>query len=214
MLCNFDLYTGQTDNANEGEELTHGVVLRVTEHLADARRVVYTDNFYTSPVLVQSLLLERGFHLVGTIRTNRCGYPVQLKADTKNFEKHAPCEAVRYGNMLLLQGKDRRVVSMLSTVHKGNSHVYVTRYSKVMGHHIERHIRQPESIRDYNAHMGGVDRFDQHSSDNRLQLSIYTWKFTESRRKSVSTAGTRRKCSGNLSPSATRARLRVTCTFC
>ena len=179
MLCNFDLYTGQTDDANEGEGLTHGVVLRVTEHLANAGRVVYTDNFYTSPALAQSLL-ERGFHLVGTIRTNRRGFPVQLKADTKDFEKHAPRGAMRYvrdGNMLLQQWKDRRVVSMLSTIHKGNSHVYVTRHSKVMGHHVEQNIRQPESIRDYNAHMGGVDRFDQRAAAYRvLRRTRKYWK--------------------------------------
>ena len=179
MLCNFDLYTGQTDDANEGEGLTHGVVLRVTEHLANAGRVLYTDNFYTSPALAQSLL-ERGFHLVGTIRTNRRGFPVQLKADTKDFEKHAPRGAMRYvrdGNMLFQQWKDRRVVSMLSTVHKGNSHVYVTRHSKVMGHHVEQNIRQPESIRDYNAHMGGVDRFDQRAAAYRvLRRTRKYWK--------------------------------------
>ena len=293
--CKFDLYTGgQTDDANEEEGLTHGVVLRVTEHLANAGRVVYTDNFYTSPALAQSLL-ERGFHLVGTIRTNRRGFPVQLKADTKDFEKHAPRGAMRYvrdGNMLLQQRKDRRVVSMLSTVHKGNSHDYVTRHSKVMGHHVEQNIRQPKSIRDCNAHMGGVDRFDQRAAayrvlrrtrkywksifldmldvaavnsfllfqlyrsqnpgayqdptstlgrrstptwcvnlprstsvhprrlaatillqHNNLQLSICTWQLTESRRKTVSTAGTRRKWSGNVSLSAARARSTCTSLF-
>ena len=46
MLCNFDLYTGQNDDANEGEGLTPGVVLRESEHLADAGRVVYTDNSF------------------------------------------------------------------------------------------------------------------------------------------------------------------------
>ena len=45
---------------------------------------------------------------------------------------------------------------------------------------------------------------------NNLQLSICTWQLTESRRNTVSTAGTWRKCSGKVSLSAARAR--STCT--
>ena len=86
MLCNFELYTGQQQaDASEGEGLTHAVVLRLTEHLANSGRIIYTDNFYTSPALTESLR-ERGFHLVGTVRSNRRGFPQELKADTKKLK--------------------------------------------------------------------------------------------------------------------------------
>ena len=171
MLCNFELYTGQQQaDASEGEGLTHTVVLRLMEHLANSGRIIYTDNFYTSPALTESLR-ERGFHLVGTVRSNRRGFPQELKADTKKIEKHAARGAmrnVRDGNVLVQQWKDHCTVSMLSTIHKGHSHVMVTRDTKVQGHHVELNIRQPVTVNDYNTHMGGVDTFDQRAAAYRV----------------------------------------------
>ena len=178
MLCKFEIYTGQA-GANDCDGLTHAVVLRLTEHLAGAGRILFTDNFYTSPALAESLL-ERGSHLVGTVRTNRRGYPMQLKTDLKNFEKHAERGETRYvreGNILVQQWKDRRVVSMLSTVHRGDSHVMVTRHTKVNGQHVELNIRQPTCVRDYNKNMGGVDTFDQRAAAYRtLRRTNKYWK--------------------------------------
>ena len=178
MLCKFEIYTGQA-GANDGDGLTHAVVLRLTEHLAGAGRILFTDNFYTSPALAESLL-ERGSHLVGTVRTNRRGYPMQLKTDLKNFEKHAERGETRYvreGNILVQQWKDRRVVSMLSTMHRGDSHVMVTRHTKVNGQHVELNIRQPTCVRDYNKNMGGVDTFDQRAAAYRtLRRTNKYWK--------------------------------------
>ena len=178
MLCKFEIYTGQA-GANDGEGLTHAVVLRLTDHLADAGRILFTDNFYTSAALAESLL-ERGSHLVGTVRANRRGFPAQLKTDVKSFEKHAERGETRYvrnGDILIQQWKDRRVVSMLSTVHRGNSHIMVTRHTKVNGQHTALNIRQPTCVRDYNKKMGGVDSFDQRAAAYRtLRRTRKYWK--------------------------------------
>ena len=105
---------------------------------------------------------------------------MQLKTDLKNFEKHAERGETRYvreGNILVQQWKDRRVVSMLSTVHRGDSHVMVTNHTKVNGQHVELNIRQPTCVRDYNKNMGGVDTFDQRAAAYRtLRRTNKYWK--------------------------------------
>ena len=53
-------------------------------------------------------------------------------------------------------------MTMLSTVHSGDDRVQVTRNTKVNGEHVVLQLNQPKCIQDYNAHMVGVDVFDQH----------------------------------------------------
>ena len=84
---------------------------------------------------------------------------------------------VRNGDVLVQQWKDRCTVSMLSTIHKGHSHVMVTRHAKVQGQHVELNIWQPVAVNDYNTHMGGVDTFEQWAAAYRVlrRTRIY-WK--------------------------------------
>ena len=136
--------------------------------------VVTTDNFYTSHALATSLL-EHGIYLVGTIRTNQHGFPQELKTDAKQFEKHGgrgDTRYVRQGDLLLQQWKDRRVVNVLSTVHRGHTYGMVTRNTKVDGQHVQLHVRQPRCIADYNHWMGGVNTFDQLAATHRILRKV------------------------------------------
>ena len=169
MLFNFDIYTGK--DAADDEGLTHAVVHRLTADLAAGHNVVlFTDNFYTSPALAESMF-ARSIYLTGTLRLNRCGVPEEFQCDRKAFKKRSERGVTRYiqkNDILYQQWKDRRCVTMLSTIHRGNDHCMVTRNAKVNGAHQQLQIRQPKCIRDYNQKMGGVDCFDQHVAAYRV----------------------------------------------
>lgn len=81
--------------------------------LHNAGRVFYTDNFHTFPALAENLLNRRS-SFVGTVHSNRRGFPLELKADLKYFEKQAQQGETCYlpgENILIQQCKDHRVVS-------------------------------------------------------------------------------------------------------
>ena len=66
---------------------------------------------------------------------------------------------------------------MLSSVHRGNAHVAVTRNTKVDGQHVQLELRQPKCIHDYNKKMRGVDSFDQQAAAYRaLHRTRKYWK--------------------------------------
>ena len=113
--------------------------------------------------------MAHGLQIVGTLKLNRTGIPENLK-HVKMFDKHAARGTMWYeqeGDTLFVQSKDRRTVTMLSTVHSGNDSVQVTRNTKVNGEHVVLQLNQPKCIQDYNAHMGDIDVFDQHVAAHR-----------------------------------------------
>ena len=137
MLCDFEVYTGQAEAGDDG--LTHDVVRRLADRLDHQGYIFVTDNFDTSASLGKTMT-QHGSHLVGTIRTNRRGFPAALKNDTKLFLKQADHEAtwyVRQGDAVIQQWKDRRVVSEFSTFHRGHASALVTRNVKLDDRHAQ-----------------------------------------------------------------------------
>ena len=134
MLCDFEVYTGQAEAGDDGltytgqaeagdDGLTYDVVRRLTDRFDHQGYTFVTDNFYTSAALGETMT-QHGSHLVGTIRTNRRGFPAALKNDTKLFLRQADRGATRYvrqGDAVIQQWKDKRVVSVLSTFHHGHA---------------------------------------------------------------------------------------------
>ena len=177
ILFDFELYTGQVEASAQG--LTHDVVSRLCGSLHNNNHILFTDNYYTSAALATSLL-EKNIYVVGTVRTNRQGFPDILKSDAKKLEKYADRGATRYARdnqILFQQWKDNRVVSMLSTVHRGNKYTTVTRNVKVNGQYQQLEVKQPECISLYNEKMGGVDQFNQHAQVYRtLRKTLKYWR--------------------------------------
>ena len=77
--CNLQIYTGK--EGNDGER---GLANRVVKDLLDGYQGLghhlYVDNFYTSPKLFKDLL-ETGTLACGTVRSNRRGFPPELKTN-------------------------------------------------------------------------------------------------------------------------------------
>lgn len=135
--------------------MTSAVVLHLVEPISGRGHRLYTDNLYTSPGLFSELSLQ-GFGACGTLRLNRRGVPPEAKTSLKKGEKRviAIDETTN-----VVQWHDKRVVSVLSTLH-GDRTVSVQRRSRhaVGGQEV---VDKPEAVTEYNKYMGGVDRGDQ-----------------------------------------------------
>ena len=66
-----------TQGVNRFFGLSGQVVISLTRHLQDEGRTVYTDNFYTSPILAH-YLESKGIYTCGTVRCHRKGFPAEL----------------------------------------------------------------------------------------------------------------------------------------
>lgn len=87
---NFEVYVGKHgDRVKMIFGLSSKVVLGLIRSLQETGREVYTDNFYTSPMLAK-FLTSKGLYLRGTVRTNGIVFPqslVKKKKDSKQLER-------------------------------------------------------------------------------------------------------------------------------
>ena len=75
---------------------------------------IFTDRFYTSPNLCEELR-KMYFYYTGTVMVRKKGMPTDLA--TKNKRKQHEVVAFRKDdNIMALQWKDKRVVTMLSSM--------------------------------------------------------------------------------------------------
>ena len=131
---------------------TAGIVLRLIEPITGRGHHLYTDNFYTSPTLYAELRLEA----CGTLRLNHRGVPPEAKSALKKGERRSvPVD----DNLAIVQWHDKRIVSVLSTVHS-DAPIQVERRSRHAPNGREI-VEKPEAVVEYNKFMGGVDRGDQ-----------------------------------------------------
>lgn len=126
------------------------LVMRLLTGLTDTGRTVFMDRFFNSLPLTERLL-ARNTQVVGTVNTNRRGLPQPIKTQKL---KRGEVISFRKGRIMCLKWKDKREVTMISTVHS-NSSVSIQRYGDVQP------VLKPVCIRDYNEYMGGVDKSDQ-----------------------------------------------------
>ena len=167
--CHFELYTGQQLEHSE-YGLTHDLVMRLVDLYLDQHYQLFTDNYYTSHTLATSLL-HRNTYLVGTVRSNRQGFPDRLK-QVAAFQRHGQRGDMRYervGEIVYVQWLDKRSVTVLSTMHRATSSVVVThKVRNDEGNWVDRDFPKPAAVDFYNRNMGGVDVFDQLASSYRL----------------------------------------------
>ena len=126
--------------------------------------ILYMDNFYSSVLF--SDLPASGFGAVGTLDTGRRGVPSSIAAQKKKMQK--PCYDRGYGvwkrdgDLVYNIWKDTKVVCTVSTIHNGHSDNTVKQRKKKAGGGCEEvQVPIPNSIYEYNQHMGGVDLSDQ-----------------------------------------------------
>ena len=112
-VLDFDIYTGaEADPVKKG--LGYRLVMKLIEQYQGKGHCVFVDNFYTSPQLLLDLL-ARSTYCVGTVKTNRKDFPVQLI-----LEETMDPGCFRFataGQLTAVWWRDRRDVYALSTMH-------------------------------------------------------------------------------------------------
>lgn len=104
--------------------------------------------------------------VVGTIRQNRKEYPKDLANQKLTLDE---ISFRRRGNVAVLKWKDKREVSVLTTIHNPTQRVLTTT------RHATR--EKPIAVRDYSKYMSGCDHSDQfHAYIPLRRRSLKWWK--------------------------------------
>lgn len=75
VVVDFEVYTGGENNPGG---LAHDAVVRLANGMENSNRILFTDNFYTSTKLANSLR-EKNIFFVSTMRTNRKEFPAVMQ---------------------------------------------------------------------------------------------------------------------------------------
>ena len=181
-IIGFEVYMGKgTSSAGDSHPMdpqcrrATTLVLSLLEkfQLLNKGHRVYMDNYYTSPELLEELYF-RETYACGTVRNNRKGMPITMKAMNVKPLKSA---FLRNGPSLCLHWKGakskmkKKPVTLLSTIH--DAHELLT---KKKDSHSNR-IPKPEIIYQYTKNMSGVDLSDQYMAFHmNLRKSMKWWR--------------------------------------
>jgi hypothetical protein len=118
-LCSKGGYTYKTivyagkDTSRIGS-VAESVVMKLMDGLLDNGRRLFTDNWYTSIPLAETLI-KRKTHMIGTVRRNRRGLPKQVTG--KKLKRGSVVAQQNRLGVTVLKWRDKRDVLMLSTTH-------------------------------------------------------------------------------------------------
>ena len=164
--CNLELYTGKQETSDRGA--TFDIVNRLISPYLGCGRILYVDNFYTSPDLF-TFLRENRTLACGTMRMNQKNGPPKpmvpklKKGDTRVI-------LLTNGELNLIKFMDRKEVRLLTTAHDA---------SKVQTGKVNPVTKEPivkfHAVHEYNQYMGAVDRSDQMVSYNAFKRRTLKW---------------------------------------
>lgn len=125
--CDFVIYIGKNNNEQPSENgLGYDVVRKLVNNFVNQGYHIYFDNFSTSPKLVADLF-SLGLPSCGTAAENRKSFPDSMKKG-KEWARRKERGTMRWdreGEVLPLQSKDNRPVTMLTSIHNANDYVLV-----------------------------------------------------------------------------------------
>jgi len=167
----FEVYQGKKTNANEltvKYGLGGRVVYELCNKLFHGNYTVYFDNYFSSIPLLEALK-EKSVHAAGTIRSNRVGLPI-MKND-KQMKRGETDHKISDTGLSYYKWKDNKAVHLLSNFH-GTKMATVTRTNKDGS---KCDIMCPETVKDYNESMGGVDKADMLKSLYGIDRKAKKW---------------------------------------
>lgn len=164
-VLDFVVYTGTDVDIAQNDPLgfSGAVVKHLMVNFLGKNHILYTDNYYTSPILSQ-YLKEHRTESCGTVHATRNGFP------TFPNTQRGDCVKKKSGNILALKWHDKRPVHMLTTIHKGE----MVDSGKVE-HGTCNSILKPDAVLDYNVNMRFVDRSDLMVSTIDCLRKSSTW---------------------------------------
>ncbi|XP_045505807.1 piggyBac transposable element-derived protein 3-like [Colias croceus] len=182
---NFIIYAGKDkDDERLPSEPEIGVVGQTVMRLLrvvpkQKNHIVYFDNYYTSLPLMYHLATE-GIHSLGTIQRNRLGKTCKLPHKQDVMKSSIPRGTyeeyvTNFENVDIsaVSWKDNKQVVLASTYVGAEPVETIHRYDKKLKRKIE--IACPKLVKEYNAHMGGVDLMDSHLGRYRIRIKSRKW---------------------------------------
>lgn len=153
-----DIYTGKSELENSDEDrkefgLGGSVVLSLLKNVRGENHKVFMDNFFSSIPLMEELK-NRGILACGTIRSNRKDFP-QLKNDKVLKRGEFDYRSTPSG-ITVFKWKDSKAVNFISNFHG----ITTTTVQRKQKDGTKTTVSCPQVVKDYNAHMGGVDKHD------------------------------------------------------
>uniref|UniRef100_A0A096LW21 Si:dkey-19f4.2 n=1 Tax=Poecilia formosa TaxID=48698 RepID=A0A096LW21_POEFO len=175
----FQLYTGKS-NVSSGKGLSFDVVTTlVRKEYLGSGYIVYTDNFYTSPVLFKHLRTQ-GFGACGTYRQGRVGVPTTTENALTKKSPRGSIRWIRDGELLFVKWMDTREVSMCSTIHPVYTGESVQRWQKSPDGKVQKvAVPRPTAVTEYNKYMGGVDTSDQMIGTHSIHRKTKRWHLVD-----------------------------------
>lgn len=134
---------------NDEHGFSGSVVKTIMAPWMNKGHILYTDNYYTSPLLAR-FLLENRTGLVGTVKPQRREMPV-----FDNDIAVGECQRRKSDNILSVRWKDKREVNLLTTIHDGT----MVNSGKV-SHKTNAPLYKPDCVLDYNINMRLIDKSD------------------------------------------------------
>ena len=149
LVLKIRIYSGVSfsDVNNLGQSAA--VVIELLEGYLDKGHIVYTDNYYNSVKLVKKMT-GRSTYICGTLRFDRKENPKDLV--TKKL-KRGELFWKRSDSVVICKWRDKREVLTISNMHQIEMVDCMNRNKKV--------TKKPNTVRDYNSGMLGIDRSDQ-----------------------------------------------------
>ena len=145
---------------------------------------LFTDNFYTSPILLTELL-QYGIVSTGTLNVTRKHIPTEVVTVKKMAEKRTVSRGTGYyfrkekTDITYCVWHDTKTVLLASTAYAGHSESSVKQRVKdaVTNESVKKDVPCPIMLMKYNKSMGGVDKSDQYISyHNILRKTSKYWK--------------------------------------
>lgn len=180
----FEVYSGggSKNNILPGEPdlgESGNTVVRLARMVSrNVNHIIYFDNFYTSVPLV-AYLAKEGIFSLGTVRVNRlrnCKLPEKNTIMKKNVPRGFYEENVATVDDIDVSAvvwKDNKPVNLLSTYVGAEPATTVTRFDKSKKERVA--IPCPKIIKEYNAHMGGVDLLDSFIGRYHITMKSRKW---------------------------------------
>jgi hypothetical protein len=154
-LLHFEVYEGKgQDPSIEGA--TYDTVMRMVQQYQDQQLVLFTDNWFTSPTLMNALQ-QRGIRLCGSVRRNRKGMPSIPKAAIDGLRRGEYIQRQK-GDSSFVAWKDQKTVCVLYNHVSPRSLSSLDRWNED-GEKVS--IGCPQAIRDYFFHARSVDVINQ-----------------------------------------------------
>lgn len=172
------LYAGRFTTPLSSNGLAFDVVDQlVRKEFLGSGYIIYTDNFYTSPLLFRHLV-EQGFGVCGTYRDDRVGVPKSAENALTKSSPRGDIRWLRDRSLLFVKWKDTRLVSLCSSIHTVYSGGMVQRWEKKAGKYERVTVPRPDAVAEYNNYMGGVDTSDQLIGTNTVKRKTKRWTTT------------------------------------